>query len=131
MLGAIYTGLSGMKSFAKGLQTISNNVANLNTPGFKGTTVGFADFLGSGVRAREGQVDFRQGDLRETGGALDLGIQGDGLLVLLDGGKTYFTRTGSFFVDEDGFISEQGTKRHLAVLDADNQPVAVNIDAKR
>ena len=43
MLGAIYVGLSGMNAYSKGLQTISNNVANLNTSGFKSTAVSFTD----------------------------------------------------------------------------------------
>ena len=48
MLGAIYIGLSGMNAYSKGLQTISNNVANLNTPGFKATSVRFTDVFNSG-----------------------------------------------------------------------------------
>src|SRR5260221_1617849 len=149
MLGAIYIGLSGMNAYSKGLQTISNNVANLNTLGFKSTSVNFTDVFnsggnglsftrtsdpeqsGSGVRFGQPTIDFRQGDLRQTSGDLDLAIQGSGFLVLLDGDKTYYARTGQFFVDNDGFISEQGTKFHLAVLNEARQPIALNIDTKR
>jgi flagellar hook protein FlgE len=147
MLGAIYTGLSGMEAFTKGLQTISNNVANLNTLGYKAATVSFADVFnsggsgltfsgddgsqGNGVSFGQSQIDFSQGTLNQSSGDLDLAIQGSGFLVLLDGSNTYYTRTGQFAVDSKGFISEQGTTHHLAVLDANNQPVAVNVDAKR
>jgi len=149
MLGAIYIGLSGLDAYSKGLQTISNNVANLNTPGYKSTSVNFTDVfnkggggltfssgsdtqqLGNGVRFSQPQIDFTQGDLRQSSGDLDLGIQGNGFLVLLDGEKTYYSRTGQFVVDQAGFISEQGTQFHLAVLDAARQPIALNIDAKR
>ncbi|MGE5566072.1 MAG: flagellar hook protein FlgE [Parcubacteria group bacterium] len=149
MLGAIYIGLSGMDAYQKGLQTISNNVANLNTLGFKATSINFTDVFnyggggltfssgtdaeqaGEGVRYGEPRVDFKQGDLRQSDGDLDLAIQGNGFLVLLDGDKTYYARTGQFVVDEDGYISLQGTKYHLAVLDSSRQPVALNLDAKR
>lgn len=149
MLGSIYVGLSGLNAYTKGLQTISNNVANLNTTGFKAASVRFtdvfssgggglsfssgthADQAGGGVRMAESGVDFRQGDLRQTGGDLDLAIQGNGFLVLKDGDKTVYARTGQFTVDEEGFISLQGTKYHLAVLDDALQASPLNLDAKR
>lgn len=150
MLGAIYTGLSGMNAYTQGLQTISNNVANLNTAGFKSSSATFTDLFsyggggltftsnsngaqaGNGVRFAEPRVNFQQGDLRQSNGDLDLAIQGSGLFILKgEGGKTYYARTGQFTVDEDGFISLQGTKHHLAVLNDANEAVALNIDAKR
>jgi len=149
MLGAIYTGLSGMNAYSKGLQTISNNVANMNTPGFKATTVSFTDAFsyggggltytgaapgeqsGSGVRYAEPRIDFSQGDLRQSEGDLDLAIQGSGFLVLMEGDNVYYARTGQFVVGEDGYIVQQGTERRLAVLDASGRPVALNIDSKR
>ena len=48
MLGAIYIGLSGMNAFSRGLQAISNNVANLNSPGYKASTVSFSDAFNIG-----------------------------------------------------------------------------------
>jgi flagellar hook protein FlgE len=148
MLGAIYIGLSGMNAYSKGLQTISNNVSNLNTAGFKTTSVSFADQFsygggglsfsqtdsdksGNGVRMASPLVNFAQGDLRQSGNDLDLAIQGSGFLVLMDQGQTFYARTGQFVVDKDGYISEQGTGYRLAVLDANGRPTAINIDAKR
>jgi len=149
MLGAIYIGLSGMNAYTQGLQTISNNVANLNTSGFKASSATFTDLFsyggggltftpnsqgsqaGSGVRFADPRVDFQQGDLRQSNGDLDLAIQGNGFLVLKGEGKTYYARTGQFTVDEDGFISLQGTKYHLAVLNSSNEAVALNLDTKR
>ncbi|WP_425999051.1 flagellar hook protein FlgE [Caulobacter sp. DWR1-3-2b1] len=149
MLGSIYIGMSGLNAYTKGLQTISNNVANLNTSGFKAASVRFTDVFstggggltfssgsgpgqgGGGVRMAEPSTDFRQGDLRQSGGDLDLAIKGSGMLVLKDGDKTYYARTGQFSVDEEGFISLQGTKYHLAVLDGSRQAATLNIDAKR
>jgi flagellar hook protein FlgE len=145
MLGAIYIGMSGLGAYSKGLQTISNNVANLNTSGFKATSIGFNDLFssggggisfsggseptGAGVRAGAAQIDFSQGDLRQTSKDLDLAIQGNGFLTLLKDDKTYYTRTGQFVVDNDGYIAEQSTGYHLAVLG--DSPTAINIDKLR
>jgi flagellar hook protein FlgE len=147
MLGAIYIGLSGMEAYSKGLQAISNNVANLDTLGYKATIVNFADIfnadgggltfqdntgqLGSGVRFGQPEIDFSQGTLTSTNSGLDLAIQGDGFLVLQNNGQTYYTRTGSFVVDQDGFISQQGTTNHLAVLNAAGQAVPLNVNSQK
>ncbi|MFI4973101.1 MAG: flagellar hook protein FlgE [Caulobacterales bacterium] len=150
MFAAIDIGLSGMDAYTKGLQVIANNVANLNTPGFKANTANFSDMFnndpgeigfssggpssdqtGNGVVFGQSSIDFSQGTLQQTNGDLDLAIQGGGFLVLQDGAKTLYARTGSFFVDKDGFISEQGTGFHLAVLSSAGQPTALNINSDR
>jgi len=149
MLGAIFNGLSGMNAYSKGLQVISNNVANLNSVGFKASTATFSDVYsyggggltfsspsrettsGNGVRFSDPQIDFGQGDLRQSEGDLDLAIQGSGFLVMSDGTKTVFTRTGQFKVDDKGFITLQGTDYHLNVLDDKRQATVLNIDDRR
>ncbi len=149
MLGSIYIGLSGLTAYSKGLQTISNNVTNLNTPGFKATTFSFADSfsygglgssfsryvggrqVGSGVRYGNESTNFGQGDLRQTGGDLDLAIKGSGMLVLLDGDHTYYTRTGQFGINEDGYIALLGSSYRLGVLNGSGQAVDINIDANK
>ncbi len=149
MFGAIYIGLSGMQAYSKGLQTISNNVANLNSPGFKASTATFSDAFnyggsgmtlssgtnseqaGAGVRFSSPQTDFRQGDLRQSNGDLDLAIQGAGFLVLLDGDKTAYARTGQFSVNDKGYIVLQGTDSRLATLDESGKAVALTIDGER
>lgn len=149
MLGSIYIGLSGLSAYSRGLQTISNNVTNLNTPGFKGTSFNFADSfsygglgsnfsryvsgqqVGAGVRYGEEFIDFRQGDLRQTGGDLDLAIQGRGMLVLLNGEHTYYTRTGQFGIDKQGYVSLLGSDYKLGVMNSSGQAETVNIDAHK
>lgn len=147
MLGAIYVGLSGMNAFSRGLQTISNNVANLNSPGYKASSVNFTDVFnvgglgssysgnnrsqGAGVRFGTPGVDFTQGDMRQSGGDLDLAVQGAGFMVLNDGDRSYYARTGQFAVDAKGYVSLLGTSYHLNVLDASRQAAPVNIDSRR
>jgi flagellar hook protein FlgE len=138
-----------MEAYSKGLQTISNNVANLNTLGYKSTSVNFNDLfsqggggltyagnggsgVGDGVTFGKPQISFTQGDLRQTTGDLDLALQGSGFFVVKDdAGGVFYTRTGQFAVDKDGFISEQGTGFHLAVLNSTGEAVVLNIDAKQ
>lgn len=145
MFGSIYIGLSGLAAYSRGLQQISNNVANLNAQGFKGSVVSFENVLGSNSRSRGGyagtagngvqnattRLDFKQGELRQTDRDLDLAIQGDGLLMLLRGTEVAYTRTGSFEVDKDGFIVLSGTEWRLATLNSSGQPQSLSVDTKR
>jgi len=145
MFGSIYIGLSGLAAYSRGLQQISNNVANLNSQGFKGSTTTFENVLGSGndgrngyagtagngVRTGSSQLDFAQGELRQTDRDLDLAIQGEGLLMLTRGSEVAYTRTGSFEVDKDGFIVLSGTDYRLATLDASGQPQSLSVDVSR
>ncbi len=148
MFGAIYIGLSGLNAYSKGLQQVSNNVTNLNTSGFKSSTVSFQNYYGSkdsgglsytpndssagnGVGIGESRLSFQQGELRQSDRDLDLAIDGTGFLVLLDGAETLYARTGSFEVDKDGYIILSGTSYRLAALDSSNHPVALSVDAVR
>ncbi len=150
MLGAIYTGLSGLNAYSRGLQTISNNISNLNSPGYKATSTSFSDVFnyggggltffrgmdsnnaGNGVRFNDSRVDFSQGDLRQSEGDLDLALQGSGFLVLINNGKTYYSRTGQFVVDKEGFISLQGNDQYkLGVIDSSGRPAPLNVDKMR
>src|SRR5215469_8408018 len=119
MLGAILTGLSGMDAYSTGLQTISNNVANLNTSGYKSEDVSFSELInpggsdssgnpsqpgGYGVALGKPRTDFSQGQLQQTNSGLDLAIQGNGFLVVYNSGSEYYIRTGSFSVNSKGFV---------------------------
>src|SRR4051812_1661684 len=116
MLGTIYIGLSGMYAYSKGLDVISNNVANLNTPGFKLTDPAFSDALyrsgggaiggssgtatrGAGVGVNADHASFRQGELRDTGNPLDVSVDGGGFFALDREGQRLFTRAGQFQFD--------------------------------
>jgi flagellar hook protein FlgE len=148
MFGAIYVGLSGLKAYSDGLQQVSNNVANLNSLGFKTSDVSFANIatsrdtggigLGNGARGGEGGVgiatgslNLKPGELRQTSNDLDLAIDGTGFLVLLKGDEVRYARTGSFEVGKDGYIVLAGTEWRLAALDDAGRAVALSIDADR
>jgi flagellar hook protein FlgE len=147
MFGSIYIGLSGLNAYSRGLQQISNNITNLNSQGFRSSTVSFRDSFGvrsrgvsytgnnngsgHGVQLADSQLNFSQGELRQTDRDLDLAIDGSGMLTLLDGSKTLYTRTGSFEVDTDGYIVLAGTDYRLATLDSSGQAVSLSIDVSR
>jgi flagellar hook protein FlgE len=131
MLGSIYAGLAGMTVYSDGLKTISNNVGNLNTAGFKAATVRFEQTTSGGVRLGSALTDFGQGELRTTNGDLDLAIDGEGFLVVLNGDTTRLIRTGQFEITNEGFIELIGTDFRLAMLDTAGTPVPINIDDHR
>jgi len=99
MLSTIYTALSGLLGFSKGLDVISNNIANLNTPGYKSSALSFRDLfyrysaeggtpdglrsqVGYGLDTKGTRTSFREGELRDTGNSLDVAIDGNGFLIL-------------------------------------------------
>lgn len=123
MIDALHIAATGLRSGQQQLDTISNNVANLQTPGFKASRVNFADIatplpaLGGtpvlamaeqrpgGVRITSTSTSFEPGEMRQTGNPLDVAIDGAGFYEFeaTDGSMVY-SRSGQFRVDEDGFL---------------------------
>lgn len=148
MLSSIYIGLSGMNAYSQGLNVISNNVANLNTPGFKvsdplfrnvlyrngaGALTGFAGTqnAGAGVSVDSGRLSFRQGDFSNSGNPLDLAIDGNGFFVIDRNGQQAFTRAGQFEFDKDGFLTDKVTGARV-LLNTDTAALTYfNIDEFR
>ncbi|MDO9005732.1 MAG: flagellar basal-body rod protein FlgF [Aquabacterium sp.] len=118
MIDSIHVASSGLSGHQKGLKVISNNVANLNTPGYKGSQAQFTDvFLSQGGDASTGEsttpgggldtlnptVNFSTGDIRETGRDLDMALDGPGFFVVRnDQGQTLYTKSGRFEFNSDG-----------------------------
>ena len=149
MLGSIYVGLSGMEAYSQAMKTISNDVANLDTLGYKASTLSFSDVFsqpagslgyvasqfggstGSGVKYNQEEIDFTPGTMEQTGGALDLAINGNGFLTVQDtNGDTLYTKTGQFSVDSNGYVVDQAGSR-LTMLNASNQPEVININSQK
>jgi flagellar basal-body rod protein FlgG len=100
---------SGMLSNLLDLDTRSNNLANVNTTGYKYRRTNFQELLAGlqlgGVQTRSTQLLMQQGSLRETSNSLDLAIQGEGFFaVKLPDGRTAYTRDGQFSRDASGRI---------------------------
>jgi flagellar hook protein FlgE len=134
LLNSFNSGVAGIKTFSKSLEVIGDNIANVNTTGFKGSRVTNQDnfsqtlkFSGAGDGANGGgsnsmQVgtgssvasisqQFTQGALTTTGSPADLGISGSGFFQVIDpsDNTTYVTRAGDFRVDDQGFlVTNQG-----------------------
>ena len=110
-------GLSGLYAANKQLDVTGNNIANVNTNGFKSSRAEFADVyagsnrlgvgknqVGNGVRLAAVSQQFTQGDVNTTGNVLDMGIQGQGFFVLSDNGSRVYTRAGAFQASKDNFV---------------------------
>jgi flagellar hook protein FlgE len=117
MLTSLYTAVSGMNANGTALEVIGDNIANLNTTGFKNSRVTFGDVLsqtvsggvgssqvGRGVMIQDVSPQFTQGAFESTGNALDLAIDGDGFFQVKDGDMKFYTRAGQFSLDKDGKV---------------------------
>ncbi|RKX18760.1 MAG: flagellar hook protein FlgE, partial [Candidatus Zixiibacteriota bacterium] len=121
MMASLYAGVSGLRNHQVRMNVIGNNVANVNTIGFKGGRVTFREALiqdykgagrptdltggtnpvqlGLGMQVSTIDTLFQQGGLETTGQVTDLAIQGSGFFVLSDNSGVYYTRAGSFNFD--------------------------------
>ncbi len=109
--------LSGLNAASADLGVIANNVANVNTTGFKGSRAEFAEVfagsngVGSGVQLAKVAQQFEQGNINFTENALDLAITGEGFFVLSENGQRSYTRAGAFGVDSQGNVINAQGKR--------------------
>jgi len=131
MLRSLYSGISGLRAHQTMLDVTGNNIANVNTAGFKASSTQFQDTLsqmtqgasapqgesggsnpaqiGLGVRVAGVSTNFAQGSSQSTGRATDMMISGDGFFVTSKGGQQLFTRAGAFSPDAAGqLVSPDG-----------------------
>lgn len=112
---AMFTGISGLRNYAEGMNVIGNNISNVNTIGFKEGRTLFADMLyadigkssqiGRGVQMQQIQNQFTQGSFENTSNTTDLAIQGDSFFVVKnDAGTNMFTRAGAFTFDKNNVL---------------------------
>ncbi|KMY49454.1 flagellar hook protein FlgE [Peribacillus loiseleuriae] len=152
MLRSMYSGISGLKNFQTKLDVIGNNIANVNTYGFKKSRVTFADTMNqtiSGASAstanRGGKNSMQvglgsavstidtihtQSSLQNTGRSLDLGISGDGYFVVANGNALSYTRAGNFYLDNNGtLVNGDGYKVQAFDTNGVLGDVTVNVNA--
>lgn len=106
IMQALYNSISGLFSFSSGLNTISNNVSNMNTPGFRGSDSFFENVMGGdGTRVTGTGEDLTEGQIEQENSPTDTAIQGDGFYILKDSsGNTYYTRSGQFEFNAKGLL---------------------------
>jgi flagellar hook protein FlgE len=135
LIGTMGSGVSALRTFMKGLEVIGNNIANVNTTGFKASSAKYADSfsnilqrsapsgtnttntpstgVGTGVTLAGVSTNFNQGSLASTGRDTDLGISGSGFFHVKNSvdGTEYATRSGNFRWSDQGFlVNPQGLR---------------------
>jgi flagellar hook protein FlgE len=110
----MFTAVSGMNVNSQGLSVVGDNIANMNTHGFKTSSAVFGDIvsqsigslgIGRGALLNDVSQEFTQGAFENTTNVLDLAVDGNGLFVLKDGNGTYYTRAGQFGIDKQGYAT--------------------------
>ena len=131
MLRSLYSAISGLKNHQIKMDVIGNNIANVNTTGFKRSRVTFSTMLSQTMKgagspsANQGGTNPAQiglgsmvssidqimtpGSSQSTGKDTDMMIQGKGFFVLQNNGETVYSRAGAFTQDDDGTLTEPGT----------------------
>jgi flagellar basal-body rod protein FlgG len=154
MIRSLWTSATGMQAQALNLDVISNNLANVNTSGFKKSRAEFQDLLyetllpagtsssqdtqipagiqlGHGTRPSTVLKIFSQGNMENTQNELDLAIEGDGFFqITLPSGEIAYTRNGAFKLDSDGRIvnSDGFTMEPEIAIPSDSMSISVGLD---
>ncbi|MEG1251667.1 MAG: flagellar hook-basal body complex protein, partial [Citrobacter sp.] len=129
---AFNVSLSGINAANADLNVTANNVANVNTTGFKESRAEFADLfnatsyglsrnaMGSGARLSNVAQQFSQGNISQTGRSLDLAVAGEGFFTLNMNGARVYSRAGNFQTDNNGYVvNPQGARLQVFAPNAD------------
>ena len=157
MIPSLHNGVSALKSLTQGLQVLGNNIANVNSLGYKSSRANFSDNFymhvndaesgeggvpsnnvqqhGTGVHVSSISSDFNQGTIEVTGLDLDLAIQGEalpnggGFFELQDPttGDLYYTRAGAFESTVEGLVVTRDQYRYQ-LLSAEGKPLVVGLE---
>lgn len=120
MIGSLYSGISGLKANTSAMSVIGDNIANVDTTGFKVSKVSFANVfssslgqstmqIGRGVTMGGVAANWNSGTLETTNNVTDLAINGQGMFIVNDpsGSAQYYTRAGQFEFDNSGYLINQ------------------------
>lgn len=149
MLRSMFSGVSGLKNHQVKMDVIGNNIANVNTIGFKASRVTFQDIysqsvapasspdaaagvggtnpmqIGLGVKIGSIDVMHTRAAAEYTGAPLDLSIAGDGFFTVASGNQTFYTRAGNFSTDSDNNLV---TSTGMMLMGVNYDPLAAPID---
>jgi flagellar hook protein FlgE len=150
MLRSLYSGVAGLKNHQIRMDVIGNNIANVNTVGFKSSRVVFEDIysqtlkpasaaatmggtnpqqVGLGVTVASIDVMHTRTGAQYTGAPLDLSIEGDGFFVVSDGVSNYYTRAGNFNTDSNNnLVNATGQKVQKLIVPAPPAPASPTTD---
>jgi len=145
MIDALYIATAGLKSQQTQIDTLSNNISNMQTPGFKSQRVAFGDVAvispeqvqsglspqqsGAGSEVMSTSTVFSQGQMMQTNNTWDIGIQGSGFLEVVDGsGNHVYSRAGQLHVDSEGYVATVTGNRLAQSIQV--PPDATNIQIK-
>ena len=113
MIGALFTGITGLSSQQKALDNEANNIANVNTVGFKSSRISFADQfyqdrIGKGSKVLDAEKLYTQGNLKITGVSYDMALSGEGFFTVKDSNtnEDMFTRAGNFRMGDNGTLQD-------------------------
>jgi flagellar hook protein FlgE len=148
----MYSGISGMKNFQTKLDVIGNNIANVNTYGFKKGRVTFKDTMNQTIsgasaaqEARGGRNPMQvglgstlstidtihtQSSLQSTGRPLDLAINGDGYFVVKQGDAQFYSRAGNFYLDDNGTLVNGDGMKVQSYENGVLEDIKVNVNAQ-
>ena len=135
MMRSLWAGVSGLTNHQTRMDVLGNNIANVNTNGFKKGRVTFQDMLsqtlagaakptdevggvnpqqvGLGMQVSTIDTIHTQGALQSTGVMTDVALQGNGFFITQDGDKRFYTRNGAFGLDQDGRLVNPADGRRV------------------
>lgn len=143
MINTINTASTGLESFSKGLSVISENVANLNTAGFKQQRISYFDLgdgspdnnaskAGDGVETGTPYRQFNQGEIRKSDNDIDAAIDGSGFFVVKDQNNTIrLTRAGQFQLSNEGVLQLRETGERVQGLSGGTELTDIKTNDKR
>lgn len=148
MMRSLYSGVAGLRTHQVKMDVVANNIANVNTPGFKKNNVTFQDTLyqtireatapsnatdtggtnpaqiGTGIMVGSISTILTQGAVATTGSNTDVMIQGEGYFMLGSGNETYYTRAGVFIFDTEGYLVSSANGMY--VLDTGGNQIEIS-----
>jgi flagellar hook protein FlgE len=151
MMRSMFSAVSGLRNHQTFMDVVGNNIANVNTTGFKGSRVTFQDILNQTLRGAAAPQGTRggsngaqvglgmllagidtlqtQGNLQSTNMLTDLAVQGDGFFIINDGSRNLYTRDGAFDVDVNGRLVNPATGANVMGWQADSAGVITTTGA--